>query len=219
MLHHCKPMLRVWRYHYMRLSNNVWEVIFIEHFDQLCLLFSGNVLTILNVEGSHQDIHPGLDLHPIGRLWFPLEEVLHTHIAISMQPIAHQIKQSKQVKSSQVESTPKATITVQCTMPPTNQPLHSQIMSHEVESCQITWCHMSCQINPCDMPNEFMCQVKSSQVKSSQMKSLMVKSIMINSNHVPNGAYVRGGCWRAANGAFPHRPATCMSERVAQCLW
>jgi hypothetical protein len=164
-LHHCKPMLRVWRYHYMRLSNNVWEVIFIEHFDQLCLLFSGNVLTILNVEGSHQDIHPGLDLHPIGRLWFPLEEVLHTHIAISMQPIAHQIKQSKQVKSSQVESTPKATITVQCTMPPTNQPLHSQIMSHEVESCQITWCHMSCQINPCDMPNEFMCQVKSSQVR------------------------------------------------------
>lgn len=165
MLHHCKPMLRVWRYHYMRLSNNVWEVIFIEHFDQLCLLFSGNVLTILNVEGSHQDIHPGLDLHPICRLWFPLEEVLHTHIAISMQPIAHQIKQSKQVKSSQVESTPKATITVQCTMPPTNQPLHSQIMSHEVESCQITWCHMSCQINPCDMPNEFMCQVKSSQVR------------------------------------------------------
>jgi hypothetical protein len=168
-LHHCKPMLRVWRYHYMRLSNNVWEVIFIEHFDQLCLLFSGNVLTILNVEGSHQDIHPGLDLHPICRLWFPLEEVLHTHIAISMQPIAHQIKQSKQVKSSQVESTPKATITVQCTMPPTNQPLHSQIMSHEVESCQITWCHMSCQINPCDMPNEFMCQVKSSQVKSDEI--------------------------------------------------
>jgi hypothetical protein len=168
-LHHCKPMLRVWRYHYMRLSNNVWEVIFIEHFDQLCLLFCGNVLTILNVEGSHQDIHPGLDLHPIGTLWLPLEEVLHTHIAISMQPIAHQIKQSKQVKSSQVESTPKATITVQCSMPPTNQPLHSQIMPHEVESCQITWCHMSCQINPCDMPNEFMCQVKSSQVKSDEI--------------------------------------------------